>query len=198
MNNEKIIERLVENVDKMRKNSEEMRMWRNGPIGAECLELLQSIDTPEEDGIGKVLACEAIVEQLSEYDIPRQVLFIRRYEQQQLALASEEDLRQHPNLKEELEQAIQKLEDYIDTEHVSDSEFQKKYNRHLNSAPIERTELWEKIYYDVEQECDRRLGDTPRGMGFCFAYWSTLRQVLSERGILWQSPQELNPRVMFD
>ncbi|MBR1755684.1 MAG: hypothetical protein IJ739_04085 [Bacteroidaceae bacterium] len=31
-----------------------------------------------------------------------------------------------------------------------------------------------------------------------FAYWSTLRQVLAQRGILWQLPGELNPEVMFD
>jgi hypothetical protein len=35
-------------------------------------------------------------------------------------------------------------------------------------------------------------------MGFCFGYWSTLRTVLEERGIEWQLPHELNPRVMFD
>ncbi|MBP5770105.1 MAG: hypothetical protein J6W75_01945 [Bacteroidaceae bacterium] len=198
MNNKKRIECLVATVDKMRKNSQEMRMWRNVPLGAECMELLQAIEDPEEEGIGKVMACEAIVEQLPEYDIPRQVLDIRHYEQQQLALASEDDLKQHPDLKDELEQAIRKLEDYIDTEHISDGEFRERYNRHLKSAPIERTPLWEENYYEVEKECDRRLGNTPRGMGFCFAYWSTLRQVLAERGILWQSPHELNPRVMFD
>ena len=50
----------------------------------------------------------------------------------------------------------------------------------------------------MEHKCDRRVGDEPRGMGFCFGYWSVLRQVLAERGILWQSPTELNPGVMFD
>lgn len=198
MNNKKRIERLVANVNKMRENSQEMRQWRNGPLGAECLELLRAIDDPEEEGIGKVMACEAIAEQLSEYDIPRQVLGLRRYEQQQLKLASADDLKEHPYLKKELEEVIRKLEEYIDTEHISDGEFRERYNRHLKSAPIERTPLWEEIYYEVEKECDRRLGDTPRGMGFCFAYWSTLRQVLAERGILWQSPHELNPGVMFD
>ena len=92
----------------------------------------------------------------------------------------------------------QRLEDYIDTEYVSVSDFMKQYDRHLRFAAVERTPQWEDNYYEVEQECDRRLGDTPRGMGFCFAYWSTLREVLSERGIIWQSPHELNPRVMFD
>ena len=90
------------------------------------------------------------------------------------------------------------MEDYIDTEHVSDEEFRERYHRHLKADPIERTPLWEEIYSEVEEECDRRLGDTRRGMGFWFAYWSTLATVLSEHGIQWHSPSEMNPRVMFD
>ena len=81
---------------------------------------------------------------------------------------------------------------------MTTTEFIERYQRHLKFDPVERTPQWEAMYYEVERECDRRLGDTPRGMGFCFAYWSTLRQVLHERGIDWRSPSEMNPRVMFD
>lgn len=195
---DKITERLVAIVKEMRENAEDMREWRNLPLADEFMQLLRGIDDAEEQGIGQIRAIEAMLDYLPEYDVPRYVLAIRRYEQEQLALCNEDDLKNEPYLIEELSENIQKLEDYIDTEHVSDSVFREKYGRHLKSDPVERTPEWEEIFYDVEQETDRRLGDTPRGMGFCFAYWATLRNVLAEHGIEWQSPHELNPRVMFD
>ena len=197
MTEETTIERLVDNVNKMRENSQEMRMWKNIPLAKECVEILRGIDDPEETPMGKALACEAIVQQLPEYDVPRFVLSILHYKLELIQQSDEQDPDQYPTV-EEVQADIQRLNDYIDTEHVSSDEFMQKYQRHLKSAPIERTPLWEENYYEVEKECDRRLGDTPRGMGFCFAHWSTLRSVLAERGILWQSPSELNPRVMFD
>lgn len=190
-------ERIVALVNEMRENSQEMRMWKNIPMAKECVALLKSIDDPEETPMGKALACEAIIQQLPEYDVPRFLLSILRYKFELVEQSDEHNPDRYPTV-EEVQSDIQRLEDYIDTERVSDGEFMEKYHRHLKSAPIERTLQWEQNYYEVEQECDRRLGDTPRGMGFCFAYWNTLKQVLSERGILWQSPHELNPRVMFD
>ena len=197
MNNEERVKRLIENVDQMRKNSQDMRTWKNIPLAKECVQLLKDIDDPEETPMGKAQACEAIIQQLPEYDVPRLVLSILQYKLQLVKASDEHDPERYPT-EDEVSQEIQRLSDYIDTEHVSSDRFRKLYNRHLKSAPIERTPQWEENYYEVEKEVDRRLGDTPRGMGFCFAYWSTLRQVLSERGIIWQSPSELNPRVMFD
>ena len=197
MNNKEKVNRIVANVEQMRKNSEEMRMWKNIPLAKECIELLKAIDDPEETPMGKALACGAVIEQLPEYDVPRLTLSILRYKLELVQQSDEQDPESYPTA-EDVQTDIQRLEDYIDTEHVSDENFRKRYHRHLKSAPIERTPLWEDIYYEVERECDRRLSDEPRGMGFCFGYWSTLRQVLSERGILWQSPSELNPKVMFD
>lgn len=189
-------ERVVALIDEMRENSQEMRQWRNIPLAKESLTLLQSIHDGEAAS-GMALAVNAMVEQLPEYDMPRFVLTLLRYELQLLQLAGEQEPGQYPNAAD-VQHGIQRLEDYIDTEHISVSEFMERYCRHLKFDAVERTPEWEANYYDVEQECDRRLGDTPRGMGFCFAYWSTLREVRSERGIEWHSPHELNPRVMFD
>ena len=197
MTNEERTQRIIENVNQMRENSQDMRMWKNIPLAKECVQLLKDIDDPEEMPMGKALACEAIIQQLPEYDVPRLVLSILRYKLELVQASDEQDPERYPT-PEEVQDEIQRLEDYIDTERVSDAAFRERYHRHLKSAPIERTPVWEENYYEVEKECDRRLGDTPRGMGFCFAYWSTLSQVLSERGILWQSPSQLNPGVMFD
>lgn len=190
-------ERIVANVEKMRKNAQEMSMWKNLPLARECVELLREIDDAEETPMGKALACEAIIEQLPQYDVPRLVLSILHYEEELLRQSDEIEAGRYPTA-EEVAREIQRLEDYIDVEHVSPSAFKEKYQRHLNADPIERTPEWEEMYYEVEQECDRRLKGIPRGMGFCFAYWSTLRTVLAERGIEWHSPGQLNPRVHFD
>ena len=51
----------------------------------------------------------------------------------------------------------------------------------------------------MEKETDEAIGrNVPRGMGFCFMYWSSKADVLARRGIFWKSPHEMNPRVMFD
>jgi len=196
MSDEQKAERVVANIEHMRANSQEMRQWRNIPLVKECLELLQSIHD-DEAATGMAMACGAIIEQLPEYDVPRLVLDILHYELELLERGGEQDGNRYPTV-EDVKSSILRLEDYIDIEHLSSEAFREKYKRHLKADPVERTPEWEVMYYDVEMECDRRLGDTPRGMGFCFAYWSTLRQVLSERGIEWHSPSELNPRVLFD
>lgn len=70
---------------------------------------------------------------------------------------------------------------------------------HLRTDPVEYSWEWEKIYYDVEDELDRRLANVPRQMGFCFQYWAMKRELLMEKyGIDWRSPSQMNPRVMFD
>ena len=97
---EKITERLVAIVNEMRENAEDMREWRNLPLADEFMQLLRGIDDAEEQGIGQVRAIEAMVDYLPEYDVPRRVLAIRRYEQEQLALSSEDDLKNDPYLAE--------------------------------------------------------------------------------------------------
>lgn len=196
MSDKQKAERVVKNIEKMRENSQEMRMWRNIPLARESVELLQSIHD-DEAASGMAMACASIVEQLPEYDVPRFALDILRYELELLQRGGEQNANSYPTA-EGVKEGIRRLEDYIDTAHVSIEKFMENYRRHLKFDPVERTPEWEEMYYDVERECDRRLCNVPRGMGFCFAHWSMLRQVLSERGVEWHSPSELNPRVMFD
>ncbi len=46
---ENITERIMSNVNKMRDNAGEMRIWKNIPLAKECLSLLQSPDLAEEE-----------------------------------------------------------------------------------------------------------------------------------------------------
>jgi hypothetical protein len=69
---------------------------------------------------------------------------------------------------------------------------------HLKIDPIQASEKWEEVIYDVEKEVNEELKDESRGMGFCHAYWGAKRAALARRGIEWKSPSAMNPRVMFD
>ena len=189
------LEQIIANVDAMRANAQELEFHKNVPLAKETLALLESLDDPDEGPLGKAYACRAIVEELSEYNTPRLVLEILRRE---LAWLNESDEKSDSLFAEDIEADIERLEAYIDTDGVSMDEFCSRYDRHLRFDPVERTQKWEDIYVEVEEECARRLEGIPRGMGFCFPYWATRRDVLRKYGIDWQSPHMLNPRVMFD
>lgn len=69
----------------------------------------------------------------------------------------------------------------------------------LKKDRIEYTRRWENVYYDVIDELDEHFADTPRHMGFCFAYWQAMEELLARKyRILWRNPHLMNPRVMFD
>lgn len=193
-NSEKLVEQILANVDVMRKNAEEMRIWKNLPLAKETFELIKQVGD-DEGPLGRAMGCEMVVEKLSEYDAPRFTLEMLRYELKQLRMSEEqsEDLTE-----EEVQKHIEELERFIDIEHVSYEDYMKRSSRHLDFDEIERTPLWEKINYQVEAETDKLLGDEPRGMGFCFGYWSAKRGVLAKRGIEWRDPHQMNPRVLFD
>ncbi len=68
----------------------------------------------------------------------------------------------------------------------------------LKHDPIEWSAAWEENIDAVDKKVYEELADHPRGMGFCFAFWSARRAALAECGIEWRSPSMMNPGVMFD
>ena len=44
-------QRVIAIVDEMRKNSQDMRQWKNIPLANECVQLLKEIDATEEPPI---------------------------------------------------------------------------------------------------------------------------------------------------
>lgn len=188
-------QKIIDNVEKMRANSKNQLMHRNIPLAKECLAMLETLDDPEEGPLGKAYACNAIIEQLPEYDVPRFVLGILHRE---LAWLNEGEEKSEWLTAGSVQKDIARLEDYICADAMSMKEFCSKYGRHLLFDPVERSSRWEELYYDVETECERRLEGEPRCMGFCFAYWAEKRNVLAAYGIDWKSPSVMNPRVMFD
>ena len=191
---EKDAKRIIRNVDAMQKNREQMADFRNYPLAQETMTLIEGLGDAEEP-LGKAYACNAVIEQLSEYDTPRFVLGLLRRELEWVEASEEKSDWLTPDY---IRGEIARLEAYIDEDGLSMEEFCKQFGRHLLFDPIERSPRWEEIYYEVEAECDRRLGDAPRGMGFCFGYWAVKQGVLATYGIDWRSPQAMNPHVMFD
>ena len=187
--------KIIKKVELMRHNSQEHENYRNLPLAKECMLLLESLDDPEEGPLGKAYACNAILEQLSEYDTPRFCMEILQREKQWVEESEEKSDWLTP---ESIDSDILRLEDYIDTEGISMQDFCKKHGKHLLFDLVERTPQWEEIYLEVEKECFRQLKGTHRGMGFCFGYWAVKRAVLAKYGIEWKSPQFMNTRVMFD
>ena len=187
--------RIVALVEQMRRHAQDQEIHKNVPLAKEALALLENLDDPEEGPLGKAYACNAILEQLSEYDTPRFALEILRRE---LAWLRESEEESDGLQAEDVEADIARLEAYIDSEGLSMDAFCREYGRHLRFDPVERTSRWEDLYFDVEEECFRRLKGVPRGMGFCFPYWAAKRDVLRKYGIDWKSPHMMNPHVMFD
>ena len=70
---------------------------------------------------------------------------------------------------------------------------------HLQHDPIEWSAEYESIIDEAEKKIESKLEGHPRGMGFCFEYWSTKSYVLhNDYGIAWRSPAIMNPGVIFD
>lgn len=63
----------------------------------------------------------------------------------------------------------------------------------IKQDSVEKTEEYLAVIDDVEEQIDRE-----KTMNFCLEYWNLKSQLLFERGILWRSPAQLNPNVMFD
>lgn len=68
----------------------------------------------------------------------------------------------------------------------------------LRADIVQSTLEWENVIYEVELEVDDQLKGEPRGMGFCYGYWSTKRAALARRGIDWNPPPSINRGVIFD
>ena len=177
-------------------NHENRDGWKNLRLVPEAAERLRAMPMEGDTSANnQIEVISLMLECVDELSIPRQVLDIRRYQLSLYGLLPEGEEPLVP--RAEVEQDIQRLEDYIDLS-LPTTIWRERYHRHLNFDTVERTEEWEKVIYEAEKETAKRLGDTPRGMGFCFGYWSTLGAVMAEYGIEWCPPSVMNPGVMFD
>ena len=164
-------------------------IWRNMKLGAEAFAIMLSMpDTlpgEYETPVDKAgLLCQ-MLDQMDETQTPRFCISVR-----------EEIARLDPE-NEGNQEELRMLRDYIDLS-LPMEDFCKRYHRHLKFDPVERTAEYEAVIADVEAEVAKELAGSPRGMGFCFGYWSAKAAALAARDIEWHSPSYMNPGVMFD
>lgn len=69
---------------------------------------------------------------------------------------------------------------------------------HLKRDPVEWTKRWEEVIDEADRFAYTKLKGTPRGMGWCFSFWSERAAALRTFGIEWRNPHIMNPRVLFD
>lgn len=69
---------------------------------------------------------------------------------------------------------------------------------HLKRDPVEWTKRWEEVIDEADRIAYTKLKGTPRGMGWCFSFWSERAAALRTFGIEWRNPHIMNPRVLFD
>lgn len=70
---------------------------------------------------------------------------------------------------------------------------QESCRSHIKVDPVEKTEEYLAVIDEVEEQIDRE-----KKMDFCLEYWYLKAQLLFEHGIIWRSPAQLNPHVLFD
>lgn len=101
------------------------------------------------------------------------------------------------NMTDDLQNDIFRQEQYIA---LADAGRQDEIPQtgHLKHDPVEWTARWEAVIDKADEIVYRHLRGEPRGMGFCFSFWSERKTALAKFGIEWRTPHQMNPRVLFD
>ena len=203
----KAAKRVVKLLDMMGNHSVEegCPIWKNIPLAQELLDILHNrlpISGEYLDASEIMFACDYIFihELLNQRDVPRLCLEFLQLRKLALKAQKSTDVKFPSECVlgvKEADNIQNRLDFYIDPS-VSMEWWVDYVNAHLLFDPVERTPEWEKVIYEVEKACDRKLRGVPRGMGFCFEYWSVKKAELAKRGIEWKTPHQMNPRVMFD
>lgn len=190
--------------------------WKNIPLGHQAFALMKDSLPLRVEGeltpytrivlLNKMMSC------MPERDCARFFREVKLYQKSLFRHISGKDINEDMDIdgyegnpedyvreytEEQHRESLRRTEEYLDRS-ISMEDWCKKYGIMLKFDPVERSEQWEKCIYEVEKECDRKLSGEPKGMGFCFSYWSTKKAVLAKYGIEWDSPATMNPRVMFD
>lgn len=197
-------------IDEMCDNADNGDVWKNIPLAKRMMHIMKDLSPMRDEGINPALRAFAIEvllkrDTISVTDMPR--IYQSFCEYYRLCRHWEMKSDYNPELERDMDkyyfrtvdEYIYKLAWIVDGKLSGHALDEWNYlSRHLKVDPIQASEEWEKVIYDVEKEVDEQLKDETRGMGFCHAYWSAKRAALARRGIEWKSPSAMNPRVMFD
>lgn len=201
---------IVDLYDKMKSNNDDGNVWKNIPLAQRFLHILKDLSPKRDEEINPALRAwfiEIILKSdfVDVKETPR--LYQSLCEYYRLCRHWEWRSDYNKELEEDMDKYyfrtvdgyIYKLAWIVDGElsgHALDT--WNSLSRHLKTDPVQASEKWEDVIYEVEKEVDEELKDDPRGMGFCHAYWSAKKAALARRGVEWRSPNSMNPRVIFD
>ncbi|MBO7082481.1 MAG: hypothetical protein J6W30_01405 [Bacteroidales bacterium] len=175
-------------LDKMRKNFKDGDLWKNIPLAKKAINLMKKRGISVENEVYKEF-CETVIYEpmLDDMETPRLMLSFIEYNHKLTGSSAP---------WEDKEKKLNKLIDPRTTyKEICDLILE---DRSLLYDPVQMTEKYEMVIYDVEKECNVMLKLEPRRMGFCHKYWSVKEKALAKHGIIWRSPSEMNPKVKFD
>lgn len=65
--------------------------------------------------------------------------------------------------------------------------------------PIEDDPKFAKTIVEAQKEAGKLLADQKMHLGYCHLLWGTQQELLrNKHGVLWFTPAEMNPDVLFD
>ncbi|MCD8387658.1 MAG: hypothetical protein LUD17_12325 [Bacteroidales bacterium] len=92
---------------------------------------------------------------------------------------------------DELSQEIMQLQHNIMAADRGDFDAIIDNRAHLKHDPVEWTREWEDVIAIAQRDAAERMADTPKGMGYCFAWWSSVQDMLLRQFQLnWRTPAE--------
>ena len=200
----------IELVGQMNKNKEDGNLWKNIPLVREIIHEFKDVAPFKSEIINPAykayyIACMLENDYIDKRETPLLYLSLcelyRLYRDYETPSDYDDFLEEHSDKYyfREVDKLIYKLAMIVSDPHWEHAlQCWNALGGMLKVDPVQATKEWENVIYEVEKEVDEQLKDEPRGMGFCFAYWSAKRAALARRGIQWRSPSAMNPGVMFD
>ncbi len=213
--NESIVARLHQLKDIMLVNYDEYKTWKNIPLAKEADALMRRIpdsipgllDTPADkanllfDIIDSVTASHAarFALKMREYidalysqcldDITAERTFDNPESPEAKAYQQTKD-----NYKDN-KTYLQKRRDYLD-ETITMEEFCEKYELEYPDDPIERSEEWERVYYEVACEVDQRIAGIEESEANLYAFgFLEQARVLKKYDIEWKDVLKVNYKL---
>lgn len=178
-----------------KKYFEEQRNWLITPLVEEFMSLASQLESFDHMINNLYTACSRMEDAIQDH--PRlKIKFLKLFQLvvNRLECQIDHELGASEDIMHEISVLQSNIECYEQGcfEHI-------RTEGYLKHDPVEWSARWEEVIDDAQREVDEQLADEPRGMGFCFAYWSALRNILKEKyGLDWRSPSEMNPGVLFD
>ena len=203
-------EYITELADRLNKNNEDGNLWKNIPVMREVIHELKDVSPFRSDVINPAykahwISCMLGNDYIDKRETPR--LYQSLCELYRLYRDYEKPSDYDDYLQENFDKYyFRQVDKWIYKLAMIVSDPQWEHALHcwnglggmLKVDPVQASPQWEEVIFEVEKELDEQLKDEPRGMGFCYRYWSAKRAALALRGIEWRSPSAMNPKVMFD